>query len=175
LLLVATAALAGAACSRSERPGGLVSPAVVTPGQKAPRPAAPLQPAPRPAPVPATPASASTAGPDSQPTSMPEVFAAPPTPGSVITDAEGRRYPVNQALVTVAAGTSRDEVERLAASVGGSVVGQILSANLYQVQLTTKTADELEVAMGRLRKEPKVKEVTHNLMRRPALRDAGRQ
>jgi hypothetical protein len=169
-MLLVAAAVSAAGCSRTERPAGRAglgaSPAVVTPGQPAPRAPQPLRPPPPPPP----PASAPAGEPESQPASMPDVFAAPPTSGSVITDAEGRRFPVNQALVTVAAGTSREEVEKIAASVSGSVVGQILAANLYQLQLPTKTADELEVALGRLRKEPKVKEATHNLMRRPTPR-----
>ena len=162
LLVLLAGSVAG--CSRKEPPADLASPTVVAPARPASSPPAPPE-----APA-SAPASAPAGEPSSEPTSMPDVFAAPPTPGSVITDDEGRRFPVNQALVTVAAGTSREEVDRIAASVGGHVVGQIVSARLYQLQVPTKTADELEVAMARLRKEPGVKQVTHNLMRQPARR-----
>ena len=166
-LLVAAAALVTAAacsCSRTDSPGagqgGLRSPAEVT----VERPAWPKTPPPLP---PVLPASA-PAEPASGPASMPDIFALPPAPGSLVTDAQGRRFPVDQALVTVAPGTPREEVDRIAASVRGRVVGQIVSASLYQLLLPTKTADELDVAMDRLRKEPKVKDVTLNPMRNPA-------
>jgi hypothetical protein len=166
LVIAALATGSVCSCSRSERPGagqgGLRSPAEVT-GE---RPARRKQQPPPPAPPPVLPAS-SPAEPASAPMSMPDIFALPPAPGSLVTDAQGRRFPFDQALVTVAAGTPREEVERIAASERGRVVGQIVSVNLYQLLLPTKSTDELEVAMDRLRKQPKVTDVSPNLMRNP--------
>jgi hypothetical protein len=93
--------------------------------------------------------------------SEPWTYGRDPDPARHITH-EGAKIVRDEVLIGVREGTPRSDVERIAARVGGAVVGQIPRIRAYQLQLAVGTAEELEERRAALAAYPRVKLATFN-------------
>jgi len=71
---------------------------------------------------------------------------------------------VNHALVMFKTRPSRQEVERLARSVGGKVVGQIPSLKHYQLEVPSRSLEELRPILKKLGADGRVDSVGLNVV-----------
>ncbi len=71
-------------------------------------------------------------------------------------DHPGVRAPYDLALLLLDEGESPATAERLAAGVGGSVVGGIPDLGFHQLRLPTRSLDELDAALATLNADPSV-------------------
>jgi HEAT repeat protein len=75
---------------------------------------------------------------------------------SLIQTSEWGEVPVNQVLVVLIEGKGRSDADRIAASLGGRVVGFFSYINLYQIETAARTEAELKDALDRARQDPDV-------------------
>jgi hypothetical protein len=96
----------------------------------------------------------------------PNVYAAAPDEAMLLEDEDDDgqllRFPANQLVVLLIEGTPRTEAERLANELGGTIVGQVPSINLYQLELPTTTLGELEEAVAQAEADPNVEAAGFN-------------
>ncbi|MBN2405115.1 MAG: S8 family serine peptidase [Coriobacteriia bacterium] len=71
-----------------------------------------------------------------------------PSRDSLIETAEWGEVPANQICMVMVDGASRKDAEKTADALGGSVVGEVEYVNLYQVEFTGTTEDDLVAAIA---------------------------
>lgn len=86
-------------------------------------------------------------------------YSAPVDPKKVV-----RGVVVNQVVLSVKQGTKRAQVIELATSVGGRLVGQLPSIGVYQLEVPTRTLEELDAMIEKLKKNPSIEGATYNMM-----------
>ncbi len=75
-------------------------------------------------------------------------------PESIIQTSDWGKVPANQVIVVLKDGRGRSDADRIAASLGGQVVGNFGYLNLYQIETSGKTEEELESAIDKARQDP---------------------
>ena len=70
-------------------------------------------------------------------------FSTPTDPDQLVGDARGGVYPVNRVGVNLLDDATRSDAEELVASVNGTIVGYLPTANIYVFEVPTATIDEL--------------------------------
>jgi subtilisin family serine protease len=96
----------------------------------------------------------------------PDVYSAAPDEAVMLEeeDEDGQllRFPANQLAVLLVEDTPRAEAERLAGELGGTIVGQVPSVDLYQFELPTTSLAELEEAVVQTEADPNVQAAGFN-------------
>jgi len=72
-------------------------------------------------------------------------------PSEIITDPGGGVYPINTILVSLLPGATTEDALKMTQAVNGRIVGEVSSINLYQVEVQTRTIEELEALIAALR------------------------
>ena len=85
-----------------------------------------------------------------------------PDPTSVVQDANGNLFPVNELIVDLNDSVTRQDAAEVASQVTGSIVGFVPSTNAYQVRLQTNSVAELDSAINILLTDPRVEGVYKN-------------
>ena len=87
-----------------------------------------------------------------------------PRPEDVVLTPDGARFVVNQIILQLTSAGTFEDANAVANSVGGRIVGKVMSINLYQIQVSTRTANELDVLIQQIKsqQDPKVKVITTN-------------
>jgi len=80
-----------------------------------------------------------------------EVFAKESDPAKVIMDTDGSQYVVNEIVVNFIDSATFSDVQAVADLVGGRIVGFVESANAYQIEVITNTANELSAKIQTIR------------------------
>ena len=80
-----------------------------------------------------------------------EVFAKESDPAKVITDTDGSRFVVDEIMVNFVDIATLSDAQVVANLVGGKIVGFVQSANAYQIEVATNTAQELETKIQTIR------------------------
>ena len=88
------------------------------------------------------------------------------------------RFPADQLILLMAAGTPRTEVEQLATRFGGRIAGQVPEIDFYQLELSTTTQAELDAVIAQAQSASNVVAVDYNLANHytaqcPAISDNG--
>ncbi|MFZ1827687.1 MAG: S8 family serine peptidase [Candidatus Competibacteraceae bacterium] len=89
-------------------------------------------------------------------------FSKEPDFNKVVSDPRGSVYPVNQLIVLLADNRTRSDANQVAASVSGTVVGDMTVARAYQLEVPASTISELDVMIDRLKSDFRVAGVTRN-------------
>lgn len=76
-----------------------------------------------------------------------------PVQESLIQTSDWGEVPPNQIIVVLKDGKGRSDANRLAASLGGQVVGSIGYINLYQIETSGKTEEELKSAIDKAQQD----------------------
>ena len=79
-----------------------------------------------------------------------------PVQESLIQTSDWGEVPSNQVILVLKDGKGRSDADRLAASMGGQVVGSIEYINLYQIETSGKTEEELKSAIDKAQQDPDV-------------------
>ncbi len=79
-------------------------------------------------------------------------FSKDPDPNKIVSDPRGGIYPVNQLIVLLAENRTRNDANQVAASVGGTVVGDFTVAEAYQLEVPATNIDELDVIISQLKR-----------------------
>jgi len=79
-----------------------------------------------------------------------------PAKESLIQTSDWGQVPANQVIIVLKDGKSRSDADRIAASLGGRVVGNVGYINLYQIEIPTNTEAELKSAIENALKDPDV-------------------
>ena len=87
-------------------------------------------------------------------------------PQDIVTDPGGGVYPINELLLNLAAAATPADAVRIAASVGGRVIGGISDINLYQIAVPTTNIQSLESAMATINSsgDPAIEGVSRNFV-----------
>jgi hypothetical protein len=98
----------------------------------------------------------------------PQTYTQAPDPARTLTvtgPGGETKFPYDQMLVQVTAGTTRETVSTLAASLGGTIVGQIPAIDLYQIRLDTASSqNDLDAAIAQAQANPAVVDAVYNLL-----------
>ncbi len=96
----------------------------------------------------------------------PDVYCTPPDPDRLIRRSlpGGRtvEFAVNQMIVLMNEGTERSEVEQLAASLGGAIIGQMPDIDFYQIEVPATTQAELDALIDQVKANPVVTSAGYN-------------
>lgn len=71
-------------------------------------------------------------------------------PEDIITDPDGGVYPINEILVSLTSDATQNDAQAIADLINGRIVGVVSSINLYQIEVQTKTIEELENIINNL-------------------------
>ena len=75
----------------------------------------------------------------------------------IITDPEGGVYPINILLVSLTPDAAFEDALKVAQSINGRIVGNVSSINLYQIEVQTRTIEELEDIINTVRSRTDLK------------------
>ena len=89
-------------------------------------------------------------------------FLASPDPTKIVVTSGGGRVVVNQVVLHAQRGTRRGHIDKLAASVGGRVIGQSPALCTYQVEVPSASLGELEAIIRKLETRPRVRSAVPN-------------
>jgi len=99
----------------------------------------------------------------------PELYGVDRDPSTFLEAGSGaflQRFPADLALLLLEPGEPRSEAERVAAAVGGEIVGQHPGIGMYQVELTTSTLAALDVAIAAMEADAAVTAAGYDLQTR---------
>ncbi|MBI4320046.1 MAG: S8 family serine peptidase [Chloroflexi bacterium] len=85
-----------------------------------------------------------------------------PDPNNLVISSEWGEVPPNQVAVVMKEGQSRQEAEKVAAAIGGAIVGEIEFMDLYQIETKGTTEADLKAALDKARQQPGVEAVAPN-------------
>ncbi len=85
-------------------------------------------------------------------------------PEDIITDPDGGVYPINEILVSLMPEATILDAQDIVASINGRVVGVVSSINLYQIEVSASTIQELENLINALRTNPQIDGVFRNFV-----------
>ncbi len=103
----------------------------------------------------------------------PEIYAAVPDPARIISvsavliGAPDIQFPVDQIILLMEIDTPRANVELLAGTLGGRIVGQVPSQDFYQLEVPAETRAELDALIALAEADPDVAEASYNLLGLP--------
>jgi len=75
----------------------------------------------------------------------------------IITDPGGGVYPINILLVSLTPDATLEDALKVAQSINGRIVGSVNSINLYQIEIKTRTIEELEDIINTVRSRTDLK------------------
>jgi len=75
----------------------------------------------------------------------------------IITDPGGGVYPINILLVSLTPDATLEDALKVAQSINGRIVGNVSSINLYQIEVQTRTIEELEDIINTVRSRTDLK------------------
>jgi len=87
-----------------------------------------------------------------------------PDQESLIQTSDWGEVPSNQVIVVLKEGKGGSDADRIAASLGGQVVGYFGYINLYQIEIPTNTEEELKSAIDKAQQDPDVELAFPNQM-----------
>jgi len=87
-------------------------------------------------------------GPAASGPSMGVAETALPDRATLIATEEWGEVPASQVIIVLNEGAERSDAERVAAELGGSVVGEVAFVNLYQIEFPGATEDDLRAAIA---------------------------
>jgi len=87
-----------------------------------------------------------------------------PKQENIVSAPEGERFVVNQIVLQLIPDGTFEDALIITNSINGRIVGSISSINLYQIEVTTRTVDELDVLIQQLiaQQNLKIKSVSKN-------------
>lgn len=95
-------------------------------------------------------------------------FAAPIDPEKVITaayeDGIEVRFPVNEVVIFTEEGVSKNTIEGVIGSAGGTLVGQVSDYGLYQAKFQTTTKEALDKVIDQLSANPSILHASYNII-----------
>ena len=98
----------------------------------------------------------------------PETYTLAPDPNKIltVTDASGEmKFPSDHVLVSMKAGTSQSDAQKVATDIGGKIVGQVPAVDLYQIQIpNTTTRAQLDAAIAKAELDANVDYAFYNLL-----------
>ena len=75
----------------------------------------------------------------------------------IITDPEGGVYPISILLVSLTPDATFEDALNVAQNINGRIVGSVNSINLYQIEIKTRTIEELEDIINTVRSRTDLK------------------
>lgn len=72
-------------------------------------------------------------------------------PENIIIDPDGGVYPINILLISLIPNATFEDALKVAQSINGRIVGNVSSINLYQIEIQTRTIEELESIINTVR------------------------
>ena len=82
----------------------------------------------------------------------------------VVAIPRGIAAPADQVLVALKDGSARSDAERIASNLGGTIVGEVAFAALYQVETAGRSASDLDAAIAKAKADPSALAVSANAM-----------
>jgi hypothetical protein len=92
---------------------------------------------------------------------QPSAFKSPDL-ASLVQDADGMVYPINQLILLLSENESSSIAEEIARNIEAEIVGFSFSANLYQLELNIQSLDDLNNLLVRLAGDPRLSGVSKN-------------
>jgi len=83
-------------------------------------------------------------------------------PDKVVTDSDGQSISSNKVVVSFVDGVTKNEIDTLVSSLGGSITGNIPAIDSYEITFDTQTAAELETKITSLLNDSSVESAEKN-------------